>query len=112
MVAFMLAYAGSAARKAIASQQNTAGEIARSAIGGLVEKLVNAQFSQQEEREADDYGVLYLQRLGYDVQPAVFFLYFFLPEIVGSVLMLFLLRVPRRDAPTSTINIQDYKRVI
>ncbi len=67
----MLAYAGRAVRKAIASQQNQAGQIARSSIGVLVEKLVNAQFSQQEEREADDYGVLYLQRQGYDVQPAV-----------------------------------------
>ncbi len=67
----MLAYAGSAVRKAIASQQNQAGEIARSGIGALAEKLVNAQFSQQEEREADDYGVLYLKKKGFDEQPAI-----------------------------------------
>lgn len=67
----MLAYAGRAVRKAIASQRNEAGQIARSGIGALVEKLVNAQFSQQEEREADDYGVLYLSKLGYDERPAV-----------------------------------------
>ncbi len=67
----VLAYAGRAVRKAIASQQNQAGQIARSGIGALVEKLINAQFSQQEEREADDYGVFYLQRRGYDARPAV-----------------------------------------
>ena len=67
----MLAYAGRAVRKAIASQRNEAGQIARSSIGALAEKLVNAQFSQQEEREADDYGVLFLRRHGYDHQPAI-----------------------------------------
>jgi len=67
----MLAYAGSAVRKAIASQQNEAGQLARSVIGALLEMLINAQFSQQEEREADDYGVLFLRRMGYDKQPAV-----------------------------------------
>lgn len=67
----MLAYAGSAVRKAIASQQNEIGAIAGSAVGAFVETLLNAQFSQQEEREADDYGVLYLRKRGYDRQPAV-----------------------------------------
>ncbi len=67
----MLAYAGSAVRKAIASQRNEAGQIARSGIGALTEKLVNAQFSQQEEREADDYGVLYLIKKGFDERPAI-----------------------------------------
>ena len=66
-----LAYAGSAVRKAIASQRNEAGQIARSVAGALVEKLVNAQFSQQEEREADDHGVLYLKKRGHDAQAAV-----------------------------------------
>lgn len=46
-----LAYAGSAARKAIASQQSGVGEIARSQLGALAESLLNAQFSQQEERK-------------------------------------------------------------
>ena len=66
-----LAYAGSAVRKAVASQQNEAGDIARSAIGALSESLLNAQFSQQEEREADDFGVMFLKQKGYDIQPAV-----------------------------------------
>ncbi len=66
----MFAYAGSAVRKAIASQQNPAGEIARSVIGALTEDLLNAQFSQQEEREADDYGLEFLKQEGHSVQAA------------------------------------------
>lgn len=66
-----LAYAGSAVRKAIASQQNQVGAIARSGIGALAENLLNAQFSQQEEREADDYGVTFLKERGYGIRPAV-----------------------------------------
>ena len=66
-----LAYASSAVCKAIASQRNEAGEIARSSLGALAEKVLNAQFSQQEEREADDYGIIYLRKLGHDRQPAI-----------------------------------------
>jgi metalloprotease len=67
----MVAYASSAVRKAVASQQSTVGEIARSGFGALVEDLFNAQFSQQEERAADDYGVMVLNNEEYDVQPAI-----------------------------------------
>ena len=49
-----LAYAASAVRKGIASQNNTAGEVAGSLLGSLAESLLNAQFSQVEEKEADD----------------------------------------------------------
>lgn len=66
-----LAYAASALRKGLASQANTAGAIAASQLGGFTEMLVNAQFSQQEEREADDYGAAFLQRQGADPQAAV-----------------------------------------
>ncbi len=67
----MLAYAGSALRKGIASQNNDAGTIARSVLGGILEQLLNAQFSQQEEREADDYGITFLKNQGYDRMSAV-----------------------------------------
>jgi len=67
----MLAYAGSAVRKGIASQENLAGNIARSSLGGLVEMLLNAQFSQQEEREADNYGILFLKKQGLEINAAV-----------------------------------------
>jgi putative metalloprotease len=66
-----LAYAASAVRKGVASQQNTAGDVARSVFGGLAESLMNAQFSQLEEKEADDYGLFFLKRENYEPQSAV-----------------------------------------
>lgn len=66
-----LAYAGSALRKAIGSQQNEAGAIARSVLGAFAESLLNAQFSQHEEREADDFGLKLLQEQGHSPQAAV-----------------------------------------
>lgn len=68
----MLAYAASAVRKGVAAQQDgTAGELARSALGDFAEVLLNAQFSQQEEREADDYGLAFIQSRGQDGEAAV-----------------------------------------
>ena len=66
-----LAYAASAVRKGIASQNNTAGDVARSSFGGIAESLMNAQFSQLEEKEADDYGVAFLQREKYKPEDAI-----------------------------------------
>ncbi len=57
-----LAYAASAVRKGVSSQNSAAGEAARSVAGGLAESLMNAQFSQLEEKEADDYGLVFLKR--------------------------------------------------
>lgn len=56
-----LAYAASAVRKGIASQNSPVGDIARSVFGDLAESLLNAQFSQLEEKEADDYGFAFLR---------------------------------------------------
>ena len=61
-----LAYAASAVRKGIASQENAAGDIARSLVGSLAQSLMNAQFSQLEEKEADDYGLLFLKNKGFE----------------------------------------------
>lgn len=66
-----LAYASSAVRKAIASIDGAAGEIARSQLGGFVQKLMSAQFSQLEEKEADDYGLTFMKNKGYAPQHAV-----------------------------------------
>ena len=66
-----LAYAASAVRKGVASQNNAAGEVARSVVGGLAETLMNAQFSQLEEKEADDYGLVFLKREKYSTPDAV-----------------------------------------
>lgn len=66
-----LAYAASAVRKGIASQEGGAADIARSQLGGLVERLMGAQFSQLEEKEADDYGLGFLKSKGYAPEDAV-----------------------------------------
>lgn len=66
-----LAYAASAVRKGIASQNNAAGEVARSVFGGFAESLMNAQFSQLEEKEADDYGLLFLKKRDFEPKEAV-----------------------------------------
>lgn len=66
-----LAHVAGALRKGIASQANTVGALAASQLGGFTEMLVNAQFSQQEEREADDYGAAFLERQGSGSGPAV-----------------------------------------
>ena len=66
-----LAYAASAVRKGIASQNNNAGNVARSLFGDFAESLLNAQFSQLEEKEADDYGLVFLKREKSEPQDAV-----------------------------------------
>lgn len=66
-----LAYAASAIRKRASSQSGAAGEIAWSAIGALAETLMNAQFSQTEEKEADDYGLAFLKCEKYSTPDAV-----------------------------------------
>lgn len=67
----VLAYASSAVRKGLASQENEVGDIARSVIGSFAQQLTNAQFSQHEERQADTYGVRFLQAEGYGTAGAV-----------------------------------------
>lgn len=66
-----VAYAAQAVRKGVASINGGVGEIARSQIGGFAEKLLTAQFSQQEEREADDYGLDFLAKTGMEPAAAI-----------------------------------------
>lgn len=66
-----LAYGSTAVRKAIASIDGLAGDIARSQLGGFVQILMGAQFSQFEEKEADDYGLTFMKNQGYDTKAAV-----------------------------------------
>lgn len=66
-----LAYGSSAVRKAIASIDGLAGNIARSQLGGFVQSLMGAQFSQFEEKEADDYGLTFMKKQGYETRAAV-----------------------------------------
>lgn len=67
-----LAYLASGIRKGVGSMNNTAGALADSRlVGGLVEKFLNAQFNQSQEREADSYGMNFLIKHGYDPYGAV-----------------------------------------
>ena len=66
-----LGYAASAVRKGIASQTGAVGEMARSVLGDFAQALMNAQFSQLEEKEADDYGLGFLKRESFDPRDAV-----------------------------------------
>jgi putative metalloprotease len=45
--------------------------IARSQLGGFVQTVMGAQFSQFEEKEADDYGLTFIKKEGYDTKAAV-----------------------------------------
>lgn len=66
-----LAYAASAVRKGLAAQEGMAADLARSQLGGLVERLMAAQFSQFEEKVADDYGLSFLKARGHAPEDAV-----------------------------------------
>lgn len=67
----MLALSTSALRKGLAAQDNEVGQVAASMIGAFSEQLANAQFSQHEERQADSYGVAFLEDIGLDKSAAV-----------------------------------------
>lgn len=67
----LLALSTSAVRKGLAAQDTEVGQIAASVIGAFSEQLANAQFSQHEERQADSYGVAFLEDIGLDRSAAV-----------------------------------------
>ena len=66
-----LAYAANATRKAAAAVSGTIGEIARSHLGAFIQQIVTAQFSQHEEREADDYGLAFVRKNNTNPRSAV-----------------------------------------
>ncbi len=70
--AFQMAYATSAAREAAAASGNAAvSAISASQLGALGEALINAQFSQKQENEADDFAVDFLREKGLSTAGAV-----------------------------------------
>ena len=69
--AMRTAYAASAARKGVATQYNTAGALADSMVGEMLEEVVNAQFSQSQETSADDFGLQFLKKNKYNQRAAV-----------------------------------------
>ena len=66
-----VAYSATAARKGVAAVGGAVGGIARSQIGAFAEHVVNAQFSQREELEADDFGLKFMKRNRYPQRAAV-----------------------------------------
>jgi metalloprotease len=60
------AYMTRAAREGAAATGGKVGSLAASDIGGLAEDVVNAQFSQKEETEADVYGYHFMVRHRFD----------------------------------------------
>lgn len=66
--AMQVAYATSAARTALASAGGVATSLSQSQLADLGEKLVNAQFSQTQERQADDYSFDLLKQRGINPQ--------------------------------------------
>ena len=66
MQATRVAYMASAGHKAAASTKGAGGVLAKSDLGAFGEAMVNSQFSQSEETEADDYGLAFLKKHGYD----------------------------------------------
>lgn len=62
------AYMASAARKAASANKGALGAIADSDLGGLAEKVLNAQYSQSQETESDDYGLAFMKKHKYDAK--------------------------------------------
>jgi putative metalloprotease len=66
-----VAYGAMAVRKGVGSVGGTAAMLADSQIGDFAEKLVNAQFSQSDELEADGWSLGFLAEHDYSREAAV-----------------------------------------
>ena len=64
--AMQVAYSATAARTAVASLGGVSTTLSQSQLADLGEKYVNAQFSQKQESEADDYSFDLLKKRGID----------------------------------------------
>ena len=62
--AMQVAVGTTAARSAVASVGGVLGQLSQSQLGEMGEKLVNAQFSQTQESQADDYSFDLLKKRG------------------------------------------------
>ncbi|CCP01962.1 putative metalloprotease [Erwinia amylovora Ea644] len=69
--AMQLAWATTAARSAAASVGGVTASLSQSELGELGEKLVNAQFSQSQESQADDYSFDLLKKRNINQQGLV-----------------------------------------
>lgn len=68
---YRAAYLSSAARKGVAAVGGTIGKLASSDLGAIGEAAVNAKFSRANETQADEYGVDFLRRHGFDPNASV-----------------------------------------
>ncbi len=66
-----VAYSTSAVRKGIGSLGGKAGQLVLSDIGAISEKIINAQYSQKEELQADEFGYSFMLKSGYPPEAAV-----------------------------------------
>ena len=64
------AYATAALRQGAAAAGGTAGRLAAGQLGAVGQAAINAQFSQAEEKQADQYGLEFLKRNGYPTKAA------------------------------------------
>lgn len=69
--AMQVAYAASAGRKAAKASGSGVAKLTDSAMGDLAEKLVSAQFSQSQERDADMYALKMMKLNKYDPKACV-----------------------------------------
>ena len=65
------ALALSGIRKGAAASGTAAAAIADSELGGLLESFLNAQYSQSQETESDDYGLAAIKQMGVNPKAAV-----------------------------------------
>lgn len=68
VAAMKTAYMASAGRKAAASSGGTLGRLADSELGGMMESILNAQFSQTQESASDDYGFQFMKKHSYNAK--------------------------------------------
>lgn len=64
--AVRVAYASSAAVKGVAAAGGAAGALGESVLGDLLQQVVNAQFSQSQENDADTYSMAFMKKYGYN----------------------------------------------
>lgn len=69
--AMRTALALSGVRKGASASGTVASTIADSELGGLLESVLNAQYSQSQETESDDYGLESLHKTGVNSKAAV-----------------------------------------
>lgn len=65
------AYTASAARKGASAAGGVAGALSDTVLGDMLETVLNAQFSQSQESDADAFSYAFMKKHGYDTKAAV-----------------------------------------